>query len=579
MSRDSDMPSSPNADAGLAAESIEPHRLRPVALVGMHRSGTSMVAKLLRRAGLYFGPENALMPPAEENPEGFFEHLDFVRLNDEVLNEAGAGWDCPPAPDFDWSTRDLEPFRERARSLANDLSLSSPWGWKDPRTTLTIPFWRTALGPLSTIAVVRNPLEVVTSLHRRNGFSIALSLTLWRVYAERLVQNTTPDERLVTHYDAYFLEPGREIQRVLKFIGIEDDAHIGELEATAVAGLRHHRKTMLDLVDHGFPAEIIELYRSLCREAEWFEGDEDQFLAAEPLHATPSGTRDVVSRGLGQVDLLRVENEALRRNNADFTAALSEREIRITEVETALRVHETARSELEGILRERDARIYERNGIIQRRDHLVATVQKKLAPLEAELAELRDGVASLSERLAERERALEVAEIHERELRAMYTGLQEVQLRRDAEIMGTLGSVLSRHSTGAPASIYHRRLVDHIRRKVDGSIPADSRVLVATYGDLAMLQLGPRLTQAYPRAAPGVSADYTDIGDDEAISQLTTLTEAGAEYLVVPSPALAWLANHPLLEHHLQEHHAVVAEERGVVTIYALGRQQGEIPA
>ena len=47
-------------------------------------------------------------------------------------------------------------------------------GLEGPRTSLTLPFWRSALGPLRTIVVVRNPLEVVTSLHRRNGFSSAL---------------------------------------------------------------------------------------------------------------------------------------------------------------------------------------------------------------------------------------------------------------------------------------------------------------------------------------------------------------------------------------------------------------------
>src|SRR5215213_1037932 len=108
---------------------------RPVAIVGMHRSGTSMIAKLLQLAGLNLGDEAELMPPAEENPEGFYEHLQFVRLNDEVLNVAGAGWDCPPVPEFDWNDAALDSFRDRARSLASPLEERLPWGWKDPRTS------------------------------------------------------------------------------------------------------------------------------------------------------------------------------------------------------------------------------------------------------------------------------------------------------------------------------------------------------------------------------------------------------------------------------------------------------------
>src|SRR5687768_18097338 len=100
---------------------------RPVAVVGMHRSGTSMVAKLLQQAGLNLGDETNLMPPAEENPEGFYEHLEFVRLNDEVLNAAGAGWDCPPAAGFDWDDGALDPFRARAQRLAAPLWERIPW--------------------------------------------------------------------------------------------------------------------------------------------------------------------------------------------------------------------------------------------------------------------------------------------------------------------------------------------------------------------------------------------------------------------------------------------------------------------
>src|SRR5215217_4843525 len=121
----------------IAADPLTAPLSRPVAIVGMHRSGTSMVAKLLQQAGLHLGNQADLMPPAEENPEGFYEHLDFVRLNDEVLNAAGAGWDCPPAQGFDWNTAALHQFQERARNLAKTLDAHRPWAWKDPRTSLT----------------------------------------------------------------------------------------------------------------------------------------------------------------------------------------------------------------------------------------------------------------------------------------------------------------------------------------------------------------------------------------------------------------------------------------------------------
>jgi hypothetical protein len=538
-----------------------------------------MVTKLLHAAGLQLGDDADLMPPADENPEGFYEHVGFVRLNDEVLNAAGAGWDCPPASGFDWDSPVLDPFRERARALAAPLAETPPWGWKDPRTSLTLPFWRSALGPLRTVVVIRNPLEVVTSLHRRNGFSIALSLTLWRLYAERIVEDSTLEQRLVTHYDAYFFEPEREIARLLRFLGLDSHQNLETLRAAAVPDLRHHRKTLPDLAKHGFPAEVISLYRDLCREAQWWEGDAQFPDAGDSPAARPNDQLSTIARGLGGVELLRVENEALRRNNADFTHALADRETRITELETALNLHQTARAELANAVRERNGILAERDAAIASRDATIATLNQRLADTAERLARLQEEVAALSDRLAERERDLQIAQVHERELRTMLTSLQAVQLERDAEIMGTLGAVLSRHAPGAPASIYYRRLVDQVRQLVAAHVPAGARTLSATYGDDALLDLGDRLTEPFPRSVSGIAANYTDIGGDDAVGQLESRRAEGAEFLVVPSPALPWLANHPELERHIETHYVAVTRERGVATIYALQPDGGQVPA
>jgi hypothetical protein len=539
----------------------------------MHRSGTSMVAKLLSQAGLYLGPDDALMPPASENPEGFFEHLDFVSLNDEVLNEAGAGWDCPPPISTDWTNTEFDRHRERAHTLAVPLAEQGVWGWKDPRTSLTIPFWESALGPLRVVLVVRNPLEVVTSLHRRNGFSIALSLTLWQIYAERVLAATSPDQRFVTHFDAWFVDPMAEAKRLVSALGLPGWDAEGDGPDPNI-GLRHHRQTLDDLRQADFPAVTIETYRALCQEAGWWEGGDSMAGGG-----VTSETESAVLQGIGRVNLLRVENESLRRNIADFTTAISGRDARVSELEAALRMHEASRSELEAFLRERDGRLRERNAVLQIRDAALGERDQQAAAREAELGNLRSELSAARERAGELEREVEIAKLHERDMRHMLDGLQRVQYQRDAEIMGTLGSVLSRHAPGAPASIYHRKLVTQIRDIVDHNVPTGSRVLVATYGDDALLQLGERQTETFPRQSPHISADYTDVSDEAAIAQLGELRAEGAAFLVVPSPALPWLANHPALEHYLTEQLSLVARERGVVSIYALRPGTAQIPA
>jgi hypothetical protein len=562
-----------------STDASTPPATPPVAIVGMHRSGTSMVAKLLQRAGLDLGEDADLMPPAADNPEGFYEHLGFVRLNDEVLNVAGAGWDCPPPADVDWGSGRFEHFRDQARTLALPLQTASAWGWKDPRTSLTLPFWRSAFGPLRTVVVVRNPLEVVTSLHRRNGFSIALGLTLWQTYAERILAGSSVDARLVTHYDAYFFDPGREIDRLLGWLGLEGGKDSAALQEAAVPALRHHRKTLRDLKEAAFPEQTIATYQQLLREAAWWEGESEPESNGIESESLTLDTDATISRGIGGVDLLRVENVALRRNNEDFTAALAGRESRISELESALLSHEGARTELEGRLSERDSRLIERDALITRRDHAIATLQHQLAHNATELSRLRDQVADLTDRLADSERGLQIAAIHEAELRSMLNGLQAIQNGRDAELMGTLGAVLSRHAPGAPASIYHRRLVGQVRQLVEAHVPSGARTLVATYGDDALLHLGERPTEVFPQSPSGAVADYTVIDGTKAVAQLEALRGDGAEFLVVPSPALPWLASHPELERHLEQRTTPVARERGIGTIYALGQGRGAISA
>ena len=63
-----------------------------ILVLGMHRSGTSMVARLLNLMGAYFAPEGVSLGANQENPKGFWERRDLCALNEMVLQSSGADW-------------------------------------------------------------------------------------------------------------------------------------------------------------------------------------------------------------------------------------------------------------------------------------------------------------------------------------------------------------------------------------------------------------------------------------------------------------------------------------------------------
>ena len=137
-----------------------------------------MLTRLLHACGLYLGGESDLMPPQADNPDGFWEHLGFVALNDELLHELGGAWDLPPKADESLTGARLDPLRLKARLLIERFDSAPAWGWKDPRNSLTLPFWQQLLPELKTLIMVRNPLEVAHSMRERNGTSYSFGLRL-----------------------------------------------------------------------------------------------------------------------------------------------------------------------------------------------------------------------------------------------------------------------------------------------------------------------------------------------------------------------------------------------------------------
>jgi hypothetical protein len=116
----------------------------------MHRSGTSAITRILNLLGLYLGPAQHLMKPRRDNPKGFWEHEPIADLNDEILARLGGSAAEPPLFPPNWEKAPaLEDLRQKARALIqDDFALADFWGWKIPRTCLTLKFCQELFSPM-----------------------------------------------------------------------------------------------------------------------------------------------------------------------------------------------------------------------------------------------------------------------------------------------------------------------------------------------------------------------------------------------------------------------------------------------
>jgi glycosyltransferase involved in cell wall biosynthesis len=156
-----------------------------VLIAGMHRSGTSMMARLLNLHGIHLPLEEEYKD--EFNEKGYWENLELVNISNEILRLGESFWFDPRA--FEFSRHFTPEVRERVEQRIREftdreLTEESPvFVIKDPRICRLIPVWRSALegSDVQPTAIIsyRQPLEVAASLKNRDGFSTEFCLSLW----------------------------------------------------------------------------------------------------------------------------------------------------------------------------------------------------------------------------------------------------------------------------------------------------------------------------------------------------------------------------------------------------------------
>jgi glycosyltransferase involved in cell wall biosynthesis len=187
---------------------------KAVLVLGMHRSGTSLLTKILCLSGTT-PPEN-LLPPSSDNPVGYWEAESVIAFNDYLLEQTGNTWKTyEPIPESWFNDRKRKADRKRAIQLIKDeFGSANLIALKCPRLCRLAPFWAETLQEagydIASFMIIRNPEEVFRSLAARSRSpeleSVAVtsptnSALLWLRYVLDSERHSREMPRTIIRYD------------------------------------------------------------------------------------------------------------------------------------------------------------------------------------------------------------------------------------------------------------------------------------------------------------------------------------------------------------------------------------------
>ena len=320
-----------------------------ILVVGMHRSGTSAVARVLNILGCDLPATLLSFNPTNER--GHWESRKIVSLNDELLASAGSSWHDWSLFNPQWYASPIaDGFRERARTtLEDEYGDSRFFVLKDPRICRLLPFWLDAVRDYDAepfiVSPIRNPLDVSTSLEARDGIDPSIGHLLWLRHVLDAEKSTRGFKRAWLRYDALLSEPHGIVDALGDALdiswprGISMNAQV-EVDEFISPNLRHHSGNDAKLL--GNP-----------RLSHWIK--------------TSFGVLDRWTRG----DVHDKDEEILDRIGSAFDAATPAFSRALTSSERALAERDERIEELGRALAERDERIEGLNQALAERDERI----------------------------------------------------------------------------------------------------------------------------------------------------------------------------------------------------------------
>jgi len=227
----------------------EPAGRLALLVLGMHRSGTSALTRVLALSGAALPRHN--IAPADDNRLGFWEPQPIVDAHESFLKEAGTGWEAiAEYPAAMFASKEAAACRRTLAALvASEYGDAPLFILKDPRISRLMPLWRPVLGALGIapriVIVVRNPLEISNSLKARGGWSEHRALLVWLRYMLAAERDTRDLVRCFVGYGQLMQDWRATVDRLSDRLGIafpeRGEATGQRIDRFIRPDLRHHR--------------------------------------------------------------------------------------------------------------------------------------------------------------------------------------------------------------------------------------------------------------------------------------------------------------------------------------------------
>lgn len=272
-----------------------------ILIPGMHRSGTSLITRLVNLLGFDLGQR--LMPASADNPRGYWENMDVVEAHEALLASLDSPWtSLTPLPD-DWQSRPVSQLvRQRLQDIVTHEFADQPAAIKDPRLCRFLPLWHDIAAntgrQLMVIMAIRHPVDVARSLEKRDAMSLNTGLLLWLRHVCEAERDSRDMPRIVVDYDVLLKDWRQPVRDIAAKLGIDWPVSVDKaapaIRDFIAPDLRHHYSQNNTVPDGPVAALAMQVYHALCADII------DQPVIERALNQIDTWTRDP----LGLVDAL-----------------------------------------------------------------------------------------------------------------------------------------------------------------------------------------------------------------------------------------------------------------------------------